>query len=115
MTRSMYRDDKYARLELERRWLVTALPSFIDPQDVHDVIEDRYLLGTRMRLRRVSRSDGSRVVLKLGMKQAVDGAPPTHHQMTTLYLSEREYAAMTILPSKLLEKRRYRVQLDGAA
>ena len=50
-------DPKYARFELERRWLVdtTRRPS-LDGYPM-TVIEDRYIDGTRLRLRRMSRPD----------------------------------------------------------
>ncbi|MCE7875223.1 hypothetical protein DYH09_33335 [bacterium CPR1] len=38
---------KYARLELERRWLVPSPPPEWSPDTPHRVLEDRYLEGTR--------------------------------------------------------------------
>jgi len=50
-------EPKYARFELERRWLVDAprRPSLEGAWMT--LIEDRYIAGTRMRLRRMSRPD----------------------------------------------------------
>ena len=60
------RDPKYARVEFERRWLVDA--SARPPLDglSFTLIEDRYIEGTRLRLRRMAR--GARTVLKLTKK-----------------------------------------------
>ena len=49
---------KYAKVERERRWLLDGLPPF--PDDARQVrIVDRYLHGTRLRLREVTETDGS--------------------------------------------------------
>ena len=59
---------KYAHLERERRWLVDrqSRPSLEGCSMT--IIEDRYISGTRMRLRRMTRPDVGRVVLKLTKK-----------------------------------------------
>ena len=94
---------KYARAECERRWRV-------DPQAVDSVallpfrqIDDLYLRDTRLRLRRVRSAEG--VVFKLGKKygKRSDGAEP----ITTIYLTEVEYAALSQLPGYAVSKRRY--------
>ena len=52
---------KYARVERERRWLLASAPELgSGPMD----ITDRYLVGTRLRLREVT--EGGSVVRKLG-------------------------------------------------
>ena len=96
---------KYALAERERRWLadlramgpVSALPC--------REIDDVYLRDTRLRLRRVRSVEG--VVFKLGKKygRAPDGA----ERMTTIYLTEAEYAAFSRLPGYAVSKRRYTV------
>jgi hypothetical protein len=61
-------EPKYARLELERRWLVdTARRPALDGLGI-TVIEDRYIDGTRLRLRRMSRPDLGEVKWKLTKK-----------------------------------------------
>jgi hypothetical protein len=47
--------DKYALVERERRFLLAALPSGVRLTDERH-ITDRYLTGTRLRLRRVTRA-----------------------------------------------------------
>ena len=59
---------KYAKVERERRWLLDGLPPF--PDDARQVrIVDRYLHGTRLRLREVTETDGT-VVRKSATRSA---------------------------------------------
>lgn len=98
---------KYARLELERRWLVTEPPPGWTSQAPHRRVEDRYLEGTHLRLRRLTSVPGGEVVHKLGQKLALEGQGGTHRQMTTLYLRAEEYRLLEQLPADRLCKRRY--------
>jgi adenylate cyclase len=95
---------KYARPERERRWLVTSPPA-----DAGDPlrIEDRYLDGTRLRLRRVAGA-GS-VVFKLGQKVRAAEHDPSLVWVTTFYLSEEEYRRLAVLPAAVLVKTRRQV------
>ena len=70
------------------------------------LIEDRYLPGTGLRLRRVTAPDGS-VVHKLGKKYR--GTSLSSRPMTNIYLDAAEYAALAGLPAALLVKRRHDV------
>jgi hypothetical protein len=63
------RPGKYARVERERRFLL-ANPPAPSSVTVTRVITDRYLLGTRLRLRRAEFSDG-RCEIKLTQKVPV--------------------------------------------
>ena len=56
---------KYARLERERRFLLADEPP---PAEATRLIEDRYLHGTRLRLRSVA---GETSVLKLGKHEVL--------------------------------------------
>jgi hypothetical protein len=98
---------KYARPERERRFLFSAPP----PGDVVRVarIEDRYLRGTRIRVRRSterSTADGNidRTVYKLTQKMpGPDGGPGL---ITTMYLDAAEYGVLAQLPAAPLRKTR---------
>jgi len=70
------------------------------------LIEDRYLPGTALRLRRVTAPDGS-VVHKLGKKYP--GTSLSSRPMTNIYLSTAEYEALAALSAVSLVKRRYEV------
>jgi hypothetical protein len=96
---------KYARLENERRFLIDAVPDLEPVRRVR--IVDRYLTGTRLRLRQMTELDPDgvptgQVENKLGQKiPKADGAPGL---ITNLYLSAREYEALEIVPGSVLEK-----------
>lgn len=99
---------KYAVVERERRFLVASLP---DDVARVTVITDRYLRGTRLRLREVRDADGQ-VVRKLGHKVRT-GAGPGEVACTSLYLDDAEWELLTRLPAQLLVKRRHHVHRDG--
>ena len=101
---------KYARRELERRWYVDpTLRPAVEALDFVD-IEDRYLIGTRLRLRRMMRNDGW-FACKLTKKYETER--PEARPIVTTYLSEVEYALFAALPAHPLRKRRYHVPLEG--
>ena len=94
---------KYAKVERERRWLLDGLPPF--PDDARQVrIVDRYLHGTRLRLREVTDNDGT-VVRKLGHKVRL-GDDAREVACTSLYLDDAEWAALSALPGDVLTKLR---------
>ncbi len=92
---------KYARPERERRFLlVTDPPSGAAARR----IEDRYIVGTRMRLRHVAVD--SDVVYKLTQKVRVRDEDPADVSITNLYLSPEEHARLGALPGKTISKTR---------
>jgi len=95
----------YARPERERRFLLRALPDgSVDPVD----IEDRYIVGTRLRLRRMSDGTGA-PTYKLAQK-VPDRADPSLVMITNTYLSEAEYdTLLAALPALTVLKTRYRL------
>ncbi len=101
---------KYATVERERRWLLDGVPPF--PDDARQVrIVDRYLTGTRLRLREVTETDGT-IVRKLGHKVRVgEGAREVAH--TSLYLDDAEWEVLSGLPGAVLRKTRTLVPYDG--
>ena len=101
---------KYARIELERRWLVDkARRPSLDSCDF-TLIEDRYLAGTRIRLRRMTRPREDRTLLKLTKKYETDR--PEARPIVTTYLSAPEFDAFAGLPAVSLRKRRYHLAFD---
>jgi CYTH domain-containing protein len=86
---------KYGRREWERRFLVPSLPA--GPFDRIVRLSDRYIEGTRLRLRRAD--DGSNIVYKLTQKH--DGF------LNTIYLSVVEHAVFAELPARIIEKTRH--------
>jgi CYTH domain-containing protein len=92
---------KYAKIERERRFLLTEMPSHAkDPR----LIEDRYVVGTRLRLRRVEAD--SQVVYKFCQKVRPDDSNPSTAAITNIYLAESEYERLCLLPASILRKTR---------
>ena len=100
---------RYALLENERRFLVAS------PPDLTGLgfrrIEDRYLDGTRLRLRTMTDSVTGARELKFCKKYG--GQDPVSAPITNLYLSEAEYAVLAALPGRTIVKRRYRLAHEG--
>jgi hypothetical protein len=97
---------KYAHVERERRWLLATLPEL---RGIPTEITDRYLVGTRLRLRQVVRDRS--VSWKLGHKVRLD-ADASEIACTNFYLDEAEWTALAGLPAQVLHKKRWRVELD---
>jgi CYTH domain-containing protein len=104
---------KYAVLERERRWLVRRLPR-LDRLTESRRVDDRYLEGTRLRLRRVTYPSGAREAeYKLGQKVRLDPSHPSVVMHTTIYLTEEEHARLSSLPGAELRKVRHTVRSGG--
>jgi CYTH domain-containing protein len=102
------RDGKYARVERERRFLLAEAP----PKSAWTAerrITDRYLTGTRMRLRRVDYLASSAREFKLTQKVPADRPGPVRGLITNIYLSEAEYQRLLPLPGAVLRKTRVSV------
>jgi CYTH domain-containing protein len=99
---------KYAVVERERRFLVASLPEGVVGTKA---IVDRYVTGTRLRLREVRDPDGS-VVRKLGHKVRL-GEGPSEVACTNFYLDTEEWTVLVELPARVLRKTRHLVHRDG--
>lgn len=101
---------KYARTELERRFLLAGVPPTARPTLL---IEDRYLTGTSLRLRRVTVGEES--VWKLTQKVRTDDRSPAEVATTNLYLSREEYERLLPLPATELVKSREVQVVEGTS
>jgi CYTH domain-containing protein len=99
---------KYAVVERERRLLLASLPQGI--METREIV-DRYVTGTRLRLREVREGDGT-VVRKLGQKVRLSQGP-AEVACTNFYLDDQEWAVVGALPAKVLRKKRHMVQREG--
>jgi CYTH domain-containing protein len=97
---------KYAQTEIERRWLVDL--EAVGPLEAvaFREIEDRYLPGTRLRLRKMHEASG-KPILKLCKKYGKFSA--LSEPVANLYLSEAEYALLAQLGGAAVRKRRYAI------
>ncbi|MGC0314600.1 hypothetical protein [Kitasatospora acidiphila] len=103
-------DGKYARVERERRFLMAGEP---DRRAVTATrrVTDRYLTGTRLRLREMVHLETGEAVYKLTQK--LPGDQPDWGLTTTCYLSPAEYRVFATLPGAVLAKTRYSVPPMG--
>jgi CYTH domain-containing protein len=95
---------RYERPEIERRFLVADLPAPARGGE-RRTIDDRYLRGTRLRLRRQLHGDGS-TAFKLTQKLPRDDGQGT---ITTIYLAAPEHDVLAALPGDELRKVRHRL------
>ncbi|MFT3787772.1 MAG: hypothetical protein QM770_16645 [Tepidisphaeraceae bacterium] len=104
-------DSDYARLERERRWRPKEMPDSLPASTRRVLIEDRYLIDTRLRLRRITGGEGL-TELKFGLKELVNPDDYAHAWMTNLYITSNEFEILRTLPAHAIRKTRYRVRLD---
>jgi CYTH domain-containing protein len=110
---SSQRIGKYACLELERRYLLRELPADLRERESNWHIVDRYLSGTRLRLRRMTSPSTGTVSLKLTQKYREAGQEATETTITNMYLNEAEYDSLNQLPGAEIIKKRYEYQQQG--
>jgi len=99
-------ETKYSRIEYERRFLIapgTEWKSFVESYS--KTYEDKYLRGTRLRLRILTDSDTGRRVLKLNKKS--ESLSPYFRNVNRILLSPDEYEFLDQLEGDRLRKTRY--------
>jgi CYTH domain-containing protein len=106
------RDGKYARVERERRFLLTQPPPAAAMVRVVK-ITDRYLTGTRLRLRRMRHADSGACEYKFTQKIPADRPSPAQGLITNTYLDQDEYDLLATLPALVLSKTRLSVPPMG--
>ena len=91
---------------------------WVDPErlpPLHDLprkrIDDRYMDGGRLRLRKITASDGGETVYKLCKKYGSVG--PYQEPIANLYLTADEYKTLLALPGCNLTKFRYHYEYGG--
>jgi CYTH domain-containing protein len=107
----MAADHKYARIEWERRFLLDHFPGEAVVTRVRR-ITDRYIEGTTLRLRQQNDGDGQ-MVFKLTQKLADKSGGARQGLITSMYLTEHEFAVLARLPAKVLTKTRHSVPPFG--
>ena len=98
---------RYARAEIERRWVLSEHPDPARAVAVRHLV-DRYLTGTRLRLR-LQVEDGGPTLRKFTQKLP-DPEPRSRGRqglLTNTYLSQEEYDVLATLPARVLRKTRY--------
>ena len=106
----MQRPHKYAQIERERRFLLARFPSADVVRVRH--ITDRYIDGTRLRLREQT-DDGGPAIFKLTQKVPARENGAQQGLITNIYLIQDEFRLLAQLPGKTLRKVRYSVPPFG--
>ena len=101
---------EYARIERERRFLLDRFPGAAVVRVRH--ITDRYIDGTRLRLRHQS-DDGGPATFKLTQKVPAPANRTQQALITSIYLTPDEFRLLDQLPGKILRKVRYSVPPFG--
>ena len=96
---------KYARIERERRFLLTQFPSDANVVRIRRII-DRYIDGTALRLREQS-DDGGPVTFKLPQKLPAPANGAQQGLITSMCLTKDEFCILAQLSAKKLSKTRY--------
>jgi len=99
---------KYSLPEIERRWLVDVSRVDFDALPTPTSIVDRYLHGTKLRLRKMENEE--EVLYKFVKKYGREG---WMEPITNLYLDQAEYEVLAALPADEIRKKRYK--LDGGS
>jgi CYTH domain-containing protein len=102
---------KYAQVERERRFLLATAPT--EGITRRRQIADRYLLGTRLRLRRVRDLNTGSCELKFTQKLPANQPGHVQGLITNTYLSPAEYDLLAALPAAVLSKTRLNIPLLG--
>lgn len=104
---------RYAHTERERLFLLAGAPGELAPDAPHRAIYDRYISGTRFRLRQIVASNNGTATRKLTQKFPPDPVDLARIAITNTYLTEREYETFRLLPADELWKDRYTLTLGS--
>jgi len=100
-------ESKYAHIERERRYLLQDLPEGLNRADHHLQITDNYLIGTRLRIRKVRDPKTNKWVVKFTQKFAPNENDLSRTMITNLYLNATEAEILSIFEANEIRKNRY--------
>lgn len=100
--------DKYARVERERRFLLAQVPPGEGAIAVRRLV-DRYVNGTRLRVRQVTEDGSPGPEYKLTQKVPSRRSGPAQGLITNTYLSRAEHDLLATLPAAVLTKTRHSI------
>ena len=106
-------ENKYARIERERRYLLQDLPEGLSRADHHLQITDHYLTGTRLRIRKVRDPKTNKWVVKFTQKFAPNPADLSRTIITNIYLNAIEAETLSIFEANEIRKNRYHFEFKG--
>src|SRR2546423_2668424 len=106
-------DNKYARVERERRYLLNDLPEGLNRADYHLQITDSYITGTRLRIRKVRDPKTNKWIVKFTQKFAPDAADLSRTLITNIYLNALEAETLSLFDANEIRKNRYYFDFEG--
>jgi CYTH domain-containing protein len=106
-------ESKYARLELERRYLLANLPEGLTRASPHLQITDNYITGTRLRIRKVRDPLTNKWVVKFTQKFAPHAEDLSRTLITNTYLNPAEYEVLSVFEANEIRKNRYYFEFAG--
>ncbi len=106
-------ESKYARLELERRYLLQDLPEGLTRASPHVQITDNYITGTRLRLRKVRDPLTNKWTVKFTQKFAVNSKDLSRTLITNTYLNAQEAETLSVFEANEIRKNRYPFEYEG--
>ena len=104
---------KYARVELERRFLLSDLPEGLNRADYHLQITDNYITGTRLRIRKIRDPKTNKWTVKFTQKFAPDSSDLSRTVITNIYLNALEAETLSIFEANEIRKNRYYFDFAG--
>ena len=104
---------KYARVELERRYLLNELPEGLNRADHHLQITDNYITGTRLRIRKIRDPKTNKWTVKFTQKFAPDSTDLSRTLITNIYLNALEAETLSIFEANEIRKNRYYFDFAG--
>ena len=106
-------ESKYARVERERRYLLSDLPEGLTRADPHLQITDNYITGTRLRLRKVREPRTNKWIVKLTQKFAPNPDDLSRTIITNTYLNALEAETLSVFNTNEIRKNRYYFEFAG--
>src|SRR5438067_8330691 len=106
-------ESKYARVELERRYLLSNLPAGLNRADPHLQITDNYITGTRLRIRKVRDPKTNKWIVKFTQNFAPGPSDLSRTLITNIYLNALEAETLSIFEANEIRKNRYYFDFAG--
>ena len=106
-------ENKYARIERERRYLLQDLPEGLTRADHHLQITDNYITGTRLRIRKVRDPKTNKWIVKFTQKFAPNPEDLSRTIITNTYLNAIEAETLAVFEANEIRKNRYHFEFDG--
>ena len=104
---------QYARVELERRFILEDLPEGLTRADQHTQITDNYITGTRLRIRKVRDPRTNKWIIKFTQKFAPEPSDLSRAIITNTYLNALEAETLSVFDTNEIRKNRYYYEFDN--